>query len=904
MILTQASGAAVDGLGFLHRSKITVPRCEMVARPELVARLEEAARGKLTILSAPAGWGKTSLLTQWAQTSELAVAWVLLDEDDNNPTRFFRYVATSLDTLAPGIADDVLTMLRSAEPAPASQLVEALIEPLAALPAPAALVLDDYHLIEDEGVHAGIAALLDGLPPTLRLVIATRADLPFPLGRLRAYGEVTELRAADVRFDETEAAALFAMTPGVTLSSDDVAALVARTEGWVAALRLAALSLRGRSDPSGVIENFGGTHRDIADYLGEEVLANLPPDLRTFLIETSILDRLCGPLADAVTGRGDGQAMLERLEAANLFLLPLDAERRWYRYHGLFSDLLRTQLARTGADGVEHERALHRRAAAWFTAEGILADAITHTLVAGDSVAAAALIDRAAHDAFYSGETRALIQWVEALPPDLLADYTHLLHAYAWALIRTGRLDDAETLTDRIECDFHANGDTAAERGLGAVVAAIRSRIAAYRGEHAQTISYAEQSLALIDDTRHPLRGDAALGRGFALDALSETDTAADAFANALRIGWATEHMQAILWGARYLASVRIVQGRLDDAEVLIADNLDRVRREHPAAGATLSALLISRGEVHYERNRLAEARRDIVAGLSLAHRAGDAKILMNGYVARALLEQAEGQPDAAAATVARAVQVFGGTFSAAVQAWLALRQGNLSAAQRWAAGTGLNGSSAAANPAIPPAGEIEKIIHGRILLASGQVDEAIDGLERLLAATDAAGRTRRSIELLALLAIGYADTGERARAVATLDQALDRAEPEGFLRLLVDVGPALAPLLRETLRTGGGRQLPRSRRAYVVKLLAALAAEEPAGPAAAPPGLAEPLTEREREVLQLIAAGRSNREIAGELFVAEGTIKAHVHNIYGKLMVRSRTEAIAYAHELRLLGA
>ena len=900
MIPTQATGSAADGLGFLHRSKITVPRCALVARPQLVARLEEAARGKLTILSAPAGWGKTSLLTQWSQGSELAVAWVLLDEDDNNPTRFFRYVATALDGLSPGIADDVLTMLRSDAPAPARQLAAALIEPLAALPVPAALVLDDYHLIEDESVHAGVAALLDGLPPTLRLVIATRADLPFPLGRLRAAGEVTELRAADVRFDETEAAALFAMTPGVTVSQDDVAALVARTEGWVAALRLAALSLRGRPDPSSVIEGFGGTHRDIADYLGEEVMAHLPPDLRAFLIETSILDRLCGPLADAVTGRGDGQAMLERLEAANLFLMPLDAERRWYRYHGLFADLLRTQLARTGANGVDHERELHRRAAAWHEQEGLLGDAITHTLAAGDKATAAALIDRAAHDAFYSGETRALIQWVEALPSDLLADYPHLLHAYAWALIRTGRLDEAETLTDRIERDLHADGDVAAERSLGAVVAAIRSRIAAYRGDHAQTIAYAEASLALIDDPRHALRGDAALGRGFARNALGETDAAAAAFGEAIRIGWATEHMQAILWGARYLAVVRLVQGRLGDAEALIADTLDRVRREHPAAGATISALLISRGEIHYERNRLAEARRDIVAGLSLAHRAGDAKILMNGYVARALLEQAEDQPGAAMATIGRAAQVFGSTHEAAIRAWLALRQGNLSAARRWADESGL--SAADAPEAIK--GDVQQITYGRVLIATGQVTAGVRYLERLLAAAEANGRDGRAIELLTLLAMTQHARGERPQAIAMLERALDLAEPEGFVRILVDEGPALAPLLRETLRNSSARQLSRSRRAYVVKLLAALAAEEPASSDTAPPGLVEPLTEREREVLQLIAAGRSNREIAGELFVAEGTIKAHVHNIYGKLMVRSRTEAIAYAQQLHLLGA
>ncbi len=872
----------------VNRTRLAAPRSTPVSRPELAARVEAGAHAGLVLVSAPAGWGKTSLLTDWSRQSRLPVAWVSLTPHENDSVRFMRTLMATIEAVIPGELTDVRAMLRSSEPRPIEDVTTVLLESLQALEQPVAVVLDDFHVITHADVLAGAEHLIASASSPLTLVIATRVDPPWPLARLRASGRLAEIRTGDLRLTAPEASAMLSQ---LSLPEHAVAALVERTEGWAVGVQLAALAAARHTNPELMISNLRGTHRDIADYLIEQVLVAQPADVRDFLLTTSLLEQLSGSLCDALLGRTDSQAMLERLEAANLFLMPLDDERRWYRYHALFADLLRTHLGRrTDVDS----RTFHRRAAAWLEQNAMLAEAVNHLLMAAAFPEAAALIDRTGETLLFScGETSTLVQWIEALPREILPEYPRLLRYFAWGLTLTGRLEDAEALLAEVTVQSSAD-DGPQPHLLQAEVAAIRSRLASYRGDQELTIADGQEALALIGETRDRIAGDVSVSLGFAYRALGKTDEAAAAFARGAASGWSTGNLHAALWGTRYLALMRVVQGPLNDATAILDDEFARLSRESIAPGPAFAALLVGRAELRYERNDLDGALADLQQALALAMPAGDAKILMNIYVIKAMVHQALGRHEDATTTARRGQQVFGEQMPLAIPARIALLQGDVAAATRWADALGF----APDDLPDPTKGESEQITYGRVLLAQGKIDAGRAYLQRLLAAAERGGRAGNIIELLVILAAAHERAGETDGAVPLLARAVRQAAPEGYVRTFADEGPVLIPVFRALLRDRRHDEVPRE---YVNRLCDVIAGE-PDAPISQPSPLPEPLTERELEVLRLMADGLPNRAIADRLFLAQGTIKAHVNHINGKLLARNRTEAVAQARRLRVI--
>lgn len=880
----------------IHRSKITVPPASGIARPGLLTKLDQAALGKLTVLAAPAGWGKSSLLAQWASSTTMDVAWIALDDDDDDPARFLRALVSALDPVCPLQVDDLLAMLRSPSP-PGDDYVEmVLIARLEAVPGPIAIVLDDFHALTVNGALPTVCRLLEHLPSHIHLLVASRGEPGIPLARLRSAGVVTVLRPEDLAFTIDEAREALGLLAGVELSTDDARLLVERTEGWIAGLRLAGASLANQADRPAAIARVRGTNRDIADYFSEEVLDPLGPDLRAVLVETSIVPAFCETLVTAITGRPDAYQLIASTAATDLFLVPLDANREWHRYHGLFHDLLRADFGRLPP---AWQAELHRRAAGWYERQGDIRQAVEEALATGDLPLAASLIEHHADTLmFVCGEINLLIGWFGRIPGSLITERRGLLRAYAWALTAIGRIDDAEQLLDRVHAAFAVDSAALAPEATGAwsgQLSAIRARIAAYRGDHQATIEHGQRALESLDRLRDGrLHGDVVLSIGFAERALGNTEAAATAFGEAARLGRLHGNVQAARWGVCYLAITRMSQGRLTEAAAIVDEDLDRVRGELADPGSMLPALLISKAEILIERNDLAAARPLLDAAIPLVQRVGDAKMLHVAYIAMGLLLRAEGDLAGAREKMRRAEEIFPSAIRGARVAWMALAQGNVPEARRWALASGF-GTDDVPDPA---RGEYEQVIFARIV-ATTDPSPATRGLvQRLIDDAEAGGRYGRAIELLVILAMSAWEDGERDWARHALCRALGLARHEGFARIFVNEGAPMQALLRELARDRD--LLDGPTRHYVLGLLGQF-------PSATDPGasasvLAEPLTARQLEILHLLAVGRSNRDIAGDLFIAEGTVKAHMHQLFGKLVARNRTEAVANARDLNLL--
>lgn len=904
MMRTMPERPIPGDLDYIRQSKITRPVSRSVSRPRIVERLEEGTRGKLTVLSAPAGWGKSTALAEWASATDHNVAWLCLDEDDNNPTRFLRGLVASIERVALDSLADVRTMLRSSAPMSVTRSLDHIVQRLEAESGEIVIAIDHYHLIQNPEIHDGVRLLLDIMPAHLHLLIATRGSLPFPIGRLRAQHDLVSIGIPELRLNVDEARHILASDDGIRFAEEDLAALVERTEGWVAGIRLAARSFSMHRDPHAAIARFRGTHRDIADFLVEEVLRCLPPAQQAFLLETSVLDVLTAPVVAAVTARADAPATLQELAKAGLFLFPLDEERSCYRYHGLFRDLLRAELERQQPESV---RDLNRRASHWYEQHAMVSEAIAFGLRTDDSQYAADLLDRTLESLIFEcAETTQAVRWIEQLPRNSVIQRPRLASWYAWALTLIGRLNDAEFVIEqlsRVE-RRHLGGEPrpTAHEDLEAVIAAIRARIAAYRMDHQATIVQAKLALELIDPvTSGRLAAETMNSLGFAYRALGRTEQAAAAFVEAARLGRTFFHASAARWSTRYLVVTRIEQGRLREAESLLEQDLERVRQDPRDPGTSLAALHIGWAEVLIEQNRLAEGRDALDPAIPLIQRVGDAKMLMNAYVAQAMLLHAEGRPAEARDRMRRAEDIFCGPNKGARSAWLALTQGDAAAALRWARTSGFSVD----DPADATRDEHDQMIFARIMARTAYSAKARGLLERLLAAAEAEGRMGRCIELLNILAVTEYQQGDRERARAHLLRSLELAHHEGFVRIFLDEGPDLRAILRDLLRD---RHLGNDDlRAYMLTLMREFgnepsSATDPGNGTGGGNGLAEPLTGRQIEILSMIAAGRSNREIARDLFIAEGTVKAHVHQVFGKLMARNRTEAVARARELDLL--
>jgi LuxR family transcriptional regulator, maltose regulon positive regulatory protein len=885
-------------------------RPKLVARPCLAERLDPESGRKLTLVSAPAGFGKTTLLSEWLRSrvgGDRSVAWLSLDAGDNDPVRFLSYLVAALRTVEERIGEGVLAALRSPEPPRIEALTGALINEMAALPGGLDLILDDYHLIDSESAHRIVSFLLEHLPEGVHLVISSRIDPPLQLSRLRARNQIAELGTAELAFTLVEAAAFLKEVMGLDLSAEDVARLEERTEGWIAGLQLAALSMRDRKDVSGFIEVFSGSHRDVLDFLAEEVLDRQPAHVQEFLLATSILGDLTAPLCDALTGRSDGQEMLERLERENLFVVALDDERRWYRYHHLFAEFLRGHLGRESPERMDE---LHRNASVWNEQNGGISSAIEHALLAGDYERAARLMERGIGQTWYRGEVATLLGWLGKLPEKTMRRRPLLLIWFAAAMMLAGQFDGVESLLN--EADRVLGNSSGAEtipeseedapKHLLATAASVRSMYSRLQGDPNGAIEHARRALDLLPEDNLNPRPFAAIALAQAHEAAGNEEAAITAYARAGALGRAAGHDYVALSAMAAHAHLELAQGHLRQADDLLQRALGYATEHGSEQLPAVGSVRIGRGELLYEWDDLDAAARHLTEGIELATRTGDVEILMWGHVAISQVRQALGDAEGALAAARQAERVArsSSTEYAIVDAavWktrLYLMMGDLASASSG------QERAASAGEVRPYSRDSERIILARLLIARNEPGEAL----RLLAQLHATARTAaRTIEIQALQALALHAKGKKEEATRALAEALALAEPEGYVRTFVDEGPAMAELLSGVLEAQRRGHLYPSGRVpshYLRKLLAAL--ERDSAPAASPTaGLSEPLSERELEVLALIAAGKSNRQISSDLFVSVGTVKTHLNNVYRKLDAHSRTQALARARELKLL--
>jgi LuxR family transcriptional regulator, maltose regulon positive regulatory protein len=875
----------------LVRTKLYIPQLHpsLVERRPLYTRLNRGLAGRLILVSAQAGSGKTTLLSAWLATVGKPVAWLSLDEDDSEPARFWTYVAAALQTSQPDLGHRFAAII-NAPPlaaAPIESALTLLVNEFAAFADDLILVLDDYHVIASQPVHASLAFLIDHLPPRVHLVIATRADPPLPLARLRARGQLTELRTSDLRFTGDEAGAFLNDRMGLDLPLDQVAALADQTEGWAAGLQLAALSA-GRQSARPLIAGLMQGDRWIVDYLADEVLRRQPLAVQTFLLQTCCLERLCASLCDAVTGQADGQAMLEQIERENLFLVPLDNRRLWYRYHHLFADLLRR---RAQTDPAVRLPELHRRAAAWLEQQGLFDQAIGHALAAPDLELAARLIEASARAILFTrGEPQLILRWMAALPASH-SEEPRLGLPQAWALTMTGQWDAAAHRLDVIE-SAAVTDEGAPNRAILGQAAAIRATAAAMRGDVNRLAELAQRALDWLPEEDALLRSWAAWQLAQSYRYAGNAAAAELAFSHTAQLARAADN-SLIEWIALgHRANRLIEQSKLRQAleAHLAVQELARSDRSRPVP--LVGESYISAGVVHLEWNELDAAAESISQGLALAEEGGLTWMQVNGQAALAFVQAARGDHAGAQRLLDRALALvqshmpFALGQARAMQAKLWWICGNMPAAVRWAQSSGLKpGDSVSYRQ------EDEYLMLARVLIAQKEPEPAKQLLVRMLSAAEAGGRLNRVIEILILQSLVFSVSGDARRAVQALEQALALAEPENYVRSFLDAGEPVRRLLSkierpspyvETLRVAFGgetRDLDRS-----------------------PASLVEALSEREMQVLRLIAAGQSNGEMADALVVSLNTIKTHVKRLYEKLGTRSRLETVERARELGLL--
>jgi LuxR family maltose regulon positive regulatory protein len=911
----------------LLTTKLHIPplRPELVSRRRLIERLDAGLHRKLTLISAPAGFGKTTLVSEWLHglgdrgQRRPQVAWLSLDEGDNDPARFLAYTMAALSRAGgtdTGLGQRALDLLRSAGVAgaaapPTEAVLTALINDIAARPRRTILVLDDLHLVEAQAVHDALAFLLEHLPPPpggLHLVIASREDPRLPLARLRARGQLTEVRAADLRFTTSEAAEFLNQVLGLDLAAEDVSVLERRTEGWIAGLQLAAISMRGRQDVSRFIQGFSGSHRFVLDYLLEEVLEQQPAAVQTFLLQTSILDRLTGPLCDALTAREDGTATLEMLELANLFIVSLDEERRWYRYHHLFADLLRQRLRQSQPEQVP---ALHLRASEWYQQHGLSAEAIEHALRGEEFERAALLIEERIDAMWQRAEHTRMRRWLEELPRELATFRPRLGITRAYYLFVSGQLQAGERLLQDAEEALEAGRDLAADApppDLEGRIAVIRALISADRGDVPAIIRQASQALEALPEYDLTWRSLAAITLGDAHSYLGDMTASYQARSEARRACQAAGNIFYIILANLKLASTLRAQGRLQQTVELCRQQV-RLAGEYGLAHAHMIGLILAIwGETLAELNDLDGALQQAEKGAGLAAESPNVALSGHSYLCLMRVLYSSGDLDAVQELIHKIekmaldldVPPWLANQSAVWQARIWLDRDNLDAASRWAQDRGPDSGRGSQPPRLIDYYSLfEDIMLARVRIAGGRLEEAIVLLPRLLETAEAGGRKTSAIEILLLQALALEAGGDATAAMASLQRALTLAEPEGFIRIFVEEGPPAARLLQAALDRGIAP-------GYVRRLLAAFPPGEsraaPSGSQVDQSALFEPLSERELEVLQLIADGLTNREIAARLFLSLNTVKAHTRNIYGKLDVHSRTRAIARSQELGLL--
>jgi LuxR family transcriptional regulator, maltose regulon positive regulatory protein len=876
-------------------TKLYLPRlrANVVSRHRLLNRLNEGLHGKLTLISAPAGFGKTTLVSEWLAGCGRPAAWLSLEQEENDPTCFLTYLVAALQTITAAFGERVLGLLQSSQPPPPEVMLTALLNEITTIPNHFVLVLDDYHVIDAQPVDQALAYLVAHLPPHMHLVIATREDPHLPLARLRARGHLTELRAADLRFTTFEAAAFLTQGMGLSLSEADIARLSERTEGWVAGLQLAALSLQGQEDATSFIASFTGSHHFVLDYLMEEVLGQQSERVQTFLLRTSILDRMSGPLCDAVVldSTTSGQATLEDLERANLFLIPLDNERRWYRYHHLFADLLRLRLPQSisssPTDAQSQVNELHIRASAWYEDQGFTMEAFHHAAAANDVEHAERLIEEKEIPRHFRGAVTTLLDWLKSLPTSVLDVRPWLWVRYASLLVVNGQTTDVEEKLQAAETALQSSEANDTTRNLLGQIAAIRATLALTRYQLETVLAQSRRALEYLPPNNMLERATAHWTLAAAYQLQGDRARARQALTEAITLSQASGNIFTTI-----LATIGLGQVQEADNELFLAAQTYRhvlqLAGDQPLQIVYEAHLGLAR--VLYEWNNLNEAWQYGQQSLHLAQQYDrgviDRFIVCEIFLAR--LKLAQGDVAGAAALLAQASEEtrqrnFAHRLPdvAAAQVLTLLCQGHLAAAARLAQAHEL------------------PISQARVHLAQGDPPAALVVLESWQQQAETKRWKDERLKVLVLQATALEAHGEKDQAVQRLGDALALAEPGGFIRIFVDEGPLMAQLLSKAAACG---IMPD----YIRKLLAAFEGEkqQSENSSSPPPDqpLIEPLSPRELEVLRLIAQGLSNQEISERLFLALGTVKGHNQKIFGKLQVQRRTEAIARARQLGLL--
>ncbi len=879
------------------KTKLYIPslRPGLVRRPHLVELLEAGIHRRLTLVSAPAGFGKTTLISEWVNRSEHPAAWLSLEDSDNDPVRFLSYFIAALQTIKPRLAEGLLANFQPLKPAAVESVLTGLLNEITEIDRPFVLVLDDYHLIQDNSIHGYVSFLLEHLPAQLHLVLSTRADPPFSLTLLRARGQMMELRSSDLRFTAEETAEFLNKLMGLNLSVEDITALAARTEGWIAGLQMAAVSIRGREDIPEFIRALTSSNRYILDYLLEEVLQHQPESVQTFLLKTSILERLSGPLCEVLSGQKDGQEILQQLERDNLFIFSIDTEHRWYRYHRLFADLLRRRLKQQDADRVAE---LHRRAGEWYEQNDMVTDAIEQTLAGQDFERAIELIEEHAESSLMRSEFATFLKWIEALPESLVCKRSLLCVYYALSLLMAGApMNDIQA-----RIDAALQGESPEQ--VSGQLAAFRAFLAAIQGDIEESRIQSKRALKLLPEKDHFFRST--VNRVLVNVTYANSGNIPESipmFEDSIRVSRQAGNITVAGALLSELGELFVIQGQLHQAQATYERALEL---STDSAGAPLPVAGLAKiglGNLLRQWNDLESAESMLRDGIDLVKRLGVIGTL-DGHNALARVKQSQGHL-VEAEQILDAIQKIAIRFDASelddlqvelqrARLWIA--QGKIEAAARWH--SEWTDRRAQTNKQMPYVlGELEQILRARILLAQGKSGDCLSTAGRLQKSAEKLGRDGVVIETLVLKCLAYRHQNNDEEALKALDQALALAEPEGYMRIFLDEGSPMAQLLYEAANRG-------IRKEYTGRILSNFPLHRELRKAGSPTDdLIEPLSRREIEVLQLLAEGASNKEAARRLFISLPTVKWHTSNIYGKLGVQNRTEAVTKARALGLIS-
>ncbi len=888
-----------------------------VHRPRLVQRLNEglAAGRRLTLVSAPAGFGKTTGVSEWVHSLELPVTWLSLDPADDDPERFFTYLVAALRKVDEKVGREVEAALPSGQLPSAEAIATTLVNDLAEFPGRFVLVLDDFHLLQDRLILQVLETLVINLPPSLHLVLLTREDPSLPLARLRANNQLTEVRAGELRFTTEETDRFLNEVMALGLASADVATLEDRTEGWIVGLQLAGLSIRDRSDPSTFIAGLRGSHRHILAYLTEQVLDRQPEEITLFLLQTSILDKLSGDLCNAVTGRTDGHLVLERLFNANLFLISLDDEQRWYRYHHLFVDLLRDRAKILLPDRIAE---LHRRAGAWYAQAGMVSEAVQHAAAAKDYATAVQLIEKNATATIVQGYVKTVEGWLEAVPPEFRSQSPRVDLAFAWMHLLRGTFDRLAPYVERLQAYLSASPEQ--DPSLQAEWLSLQSYLTAAQGQAARGLELANQALKIVPEQDGYVQSLAYNALGIAYQQMGDYAHSVEAYQQAIRHGRAGGNVVAEMLSTSILAQVVIQHGRLHLALEIASQGTERLER----LGSLPSILAVTHGalgQVYYQWDQIEPAHDHFQQAIRLCSLGGYNDV--EGYYRAGLarLLQRKGEMEAATQEIEQAVELMQvgahpwareGVVSQQIRLYLA--QDRLAEAEAATQGLGFTCqdklSELTAGPdSTPPAGSsynwILRILLHRFLTnpGPGSLQSGIEPAGRLIDQAIQGRWLPIALEALLLRARMQAALGNEPAGLTDCTQALELAEPEGYICLFVEEGATVEKALATLLAQN---RLGTIQPGYVQSVLAAFSRFRPPAPdqpaEREPQGLIEPLSKRELEILCLIEAGYSNQEIAERLVLSLHTVKKHSSNVFGKLGVNSRTQAIARARELNLL--